>query len=479
MSEEKKNLQNYDNMEVVTFDITKDIPEEKNMSGNHNCTVIENLERDNYQGNNKYFLVSSISSENILNCGTYGIKIRGFENKEEDAKKKAELMRKRDKYHDVLVGSIGDWYSIIPSSSQIEEEKYGNEKLGKIMKKVHDTEIKEYEKEKIKEMDDEKINLKENMDEIIKKTMNEKKNIIEDENENDDETDDTFMYNGEDCLDEDPIIPEKRFALISFASPEILMNIKDKIFKIRGYTHSYQKAIEHSKIIENNDPTFNVAIVEIGKWTAVNFKLLSKMRKYSDEKKTRKNLKELKNLNEIIGRHKKNLDSRKEILKMRKKEKIKQAALELNDGPDDYQLEEQEVNKEINKNKETVKTRLQRIIEENKKKKAILNEETNESEQNKPSGKNKSSNHNSESIRERLQRKLAEKKEKAEENNSENKKKELEEKHVSIRKEAVRITEKKHNLEELKEDKIKLELRLEKMKEIYNKKMSEKITNAE
>lgn len=492
MSKENKDLNVCGEMEDVMFDVPNEVVDEErhqtaDIIDDHKCTVLENLDNDDYRGNGKFFLVSSISSENILNCNTYGIKIRGFEDKEETSKKKAEMMRKRDKYHDVLVGSIGDWHSMTPSSSQIEEEKYGNEKLGKIMKKVHETEKKEGEKELLKQYKEEDEGMPEyDIEEDIIKTLSEKRRDNGDDNDDENDnivvTKENFMFNDEDCLDEDPVIPDKRFAIISFASPELLMNVKDKLFKIRGFTHSQQKALQMIKKLEETDKTFNITIIEVGKWTPINFKLISKMRKYSDEKKLKKQMQELQNLNEIVGRYKKNIDSRKEILEKRKREKIKQAAAEMNDndnGDEDDQLEEHpQEYKDLNENKESSKARLQRMIEQHKAKKVQENGDVEGTEETKgPKSKHRDNSHlnrNSESIKERLRRKLAERKKDGEEDNLKNKKNELNDKQVNIRKEAVRITEKKQNLEELKEDKEKLESKLQKMKELYAKKMEER-----
>ena len=97
-----------------------------------------------------------------------------------------------------------------------------------------------------------------------------------------------------------------------------------------------------AKKIEETDKNFNLAVVEIGKWAPVNFKLLSKMKKYDDAKKMQIMQQEMLNLNEIVGRYKKNIESKKEILEKRKIEKIKQGAAELN-GENDILDEENTV----------------------------------------------------------------------------------------------------------------------------------------
>ena len=90
-----------------------------------------------------------------------------------------------------------------------------------------------------------------------------------------------FLFEGQDCLDEDPIIPDKRFAIISLASPELIMNVKERWFKVRGFAHNIQKAMSLINVLQESDKMFNMIIVEVGKWAPVNFKTISQMRKLS------------------------------------------------------------------------------------------------------------------------------------------------------------------------------------------------------
>jgi hypothetical protein len=487
MNSETKNMTVCDEIEDVVFQT-----QEENDNTNTNdqymdkddlklkCTMIDGLENDKDVQGYKYVLVSTISPENILNCDTWGIKIRGFEEKEEKAEKKAELMRKRDKYFDVFVGVNGAWHPLNPSNAQIENEKYGNEKLNKIMKKVHESE----KKQSLEEM---KMNLekeKEEDDEYdIIKNLEKKKREQEQEQEQEFTNNTNYIYDNEDCLDEDPVIPEQRFAIISFISPEIAFNYKERAFKVRGYSHNLGKAQQIAKKLEETDKNFNIIIVEIGKWTAINFKLMTKMRNYDANKQIEKQKNELRNLNEIIGRYKKNLDSRKEILEKRKLEKIKQGAQELNGEFDKEQELNVENNNEIKeirqlgKNKEEIKERLKNLISNNKmgtlhttqEPKQSVSQELN-SQEKKPQklilGDDRQSRI------ERMRQKLANKR--AAQAEAENKKENLQEKQIKIRQEALRINEKKQNIEDLKSDKEKLEANLKKMKEILANRVANK-----
>ncbi len=483
---ETKNLTVRDDLDDVVFDtnqinqISEKI-EEQNIN-DFKCTFVEGLENDENVIGYKYVLLSTISPENILNCDVWGLKIKGFEDKEEMAEKKAELMRKKDKFFDVYVGVNGSWHPLVPTSKQIENEKYGNEKLNKIMKKVHESEKKEKKEEQNNE-----VKLDNEYD--IIKNLSQRKNNLEDDgvvkqNIN-------FQYENEDCLDEDPIIPDKRFAIVSFLSPELAINCKERYFKIRGYTHSLQKAYQLAEKLKEKDETFNLTVVEIGKWTAINFKLMSKMKQYNETELSEKQQYDLKILNEIIGRYRKNIEDRKEILQKRKMEQIKKGAEELNNEGENIENcdninNESEITTELSQNRGSAKDRLQNLINSSAKlrdvseKKESKGETENETTHNDDKKKeelrntnrfaNTNRNHDPRERMEKIRKKIAENKEKNKDVNNTK----IPDKQLKIKQEVNRINEKKQNLEELKIDKEKLESNLNKMRQMLEQKMAKK-----
>ena len=191
------------------------------MKQDYKCTFIDGLENDKTINGCKYVLLSTISPENILNCGTWGIKLRGFDDDERAAEKKAELLRKRDKNFDVFVGVNGAWHPMNPTTTQIEDEKFSDVKLNKIMKKIHESEKKEKLAEMYNDIKENKNNeeqdTKDSEYDIIK-NLNRRKNEIENETIEQTNENVKFMFNDVDCLDEDPVIPDKRYAIVSFIS---------------------------------------------------------------------------------------------------------------------------------------------------------------------------------------------------------------------------------------------------------------------
>lgn len=122
-----------------TTDITTDL-------GNYvddmkKYTKIDNLDEDTVVDSGRFFLVSFISPEGVMNCNMRGLKIRTYKNKVvfqtlEEAKIAADEINKKDKYFHVFVGETGKWMGWDPSPDDrkfVEEEKWNNENQNEIM----------------------------------------------------------------------------------------------------------------------------------------------------------------------------------------------------------------------------------------------------------------------------------------------------------------------------------------------------------
>jgi len=108
---------------------------------NYKYTNIDQLDEDDPIPGQQYVLMSFISPERIMNCDIRGVKIRGVYSSREKAEKALEILKKKDKYFDIWMGDVGKWLPWNPNTSQVEEVKYRNKKLDKIMGKVHKTEL--------------------------------------------------------------------------------------------------------------------------------------------------------------------------------------------------------------------------------------------------------------------------------------------------------------------------------------------------
>ena len=216
-----------------------------------------------------------------------------------------------------------------------------------------------------------------------------------DQNTQDDEDDESnYKYTNIDKLDEDPVIPGMKYALVSFVSPEGLMNCKIRGFKIRGVYGSYSEAQAGLKLLQKNDKYFDIYICEVGKWMPwdpSHEQVKKTVYKGKDQNAIMKNLqekelKQLRQLNETVGRHKENIDkgkvSHKERIANAMKQNIssfkdqKEADKNRNDEEDEKiaKIDKARKNgmksaKPSEKGRESVRDRLRRNVDQNEEKK--------------------------------------------------------------------------------------------------------------
>lgn len=114
-------------------------------------TKIDNLDEDNVVDSARYFLVSFISPEGVMNCKMRGLKIRTYKNRVtfstlDEAKAAADEINQKDKYFNVFVGETGKWMGWDPSPDDrnfVEEEKWANKDQDLLMQKMKEKELKQ------------------------------------------------------------------------------------------------------------------------------------------------------------------------------------------------------------------------------------------------------------------------------------------------------------------------------------------------
>jgi len=114
-------------------------------------TKIDNLDEDYVVDSAKYFLVSFISPEGVMNCKMRGLKIRTYKNRVtfstlEEAKAAADEINQKDKYFNVFVGETGKWMGWDPAPDDrnfVEEEKWANKDQDLLMQKMKEKELKQ------------------------------------------------------------------------------------------------------------------------------------------------------------------------------------------------------------------------------------------------------------------------------------------------------------------------------------------------
>ena len=126
-----------ENIEFVHQDDT----EVKENTEHHKYTEIDCLDEDKPIANQKYVLMSFISPEGIMNCKTRGVKVRGVYATEDEAKNACNKLKSKDKNFDIFVGEVGKWLPWDPSLKQVNEVKFRNDRLDKLMQKMHKSEM--------------------------------------------------------------------------------------------------------------------------------------------------------------------------------------------------------------------------------------------------------------------------------------------------------------------------------------------------
>jgi hypothetical protein len=118
-------------------------------------TKIDNLDEDPVVESGKFFLVSFISPEGVMNCKMRGLKIRTYKNRVtfatlEEAKAAADEINQKDKYFHVFVGETGKWMGWDPAPDDrnfVEEEKWADKEQDELMQ-----EMRKREENKLKEL---------------------------------------------------------------------------------------------------------------------------------------------------------------------------------------------------------------------------------------------------------------------------------------------------------------------------------------
>lgn len=105
-------------------------------------TQIDQLDEDDPISGQLFVLLSFVSPEGLLGCNVRGLKVRGVAKNEKDARALADKLKKKDKYFDIFIGEVGKWLPWDASHKHVKEMKYRNNRLEKIMSKLHDNEVK-------------------------------------------------------------------------------------------------------------------------------------------------------------------------------------------------------------------------------------------------------------------------------------------------------------------------------------------------
>lgn len=132
-----------------------------------------------------------------------------------------------------------------------------------------------------------------------------------------------------DHLDEDEIIANQRYCLLSFMSPEGIMNCNVRSVKFRGAYATLEEAEKYAAKLEQQDRYFKIFVGETGKWLDCdpNSKRVEQEKTSNPQHQqiiNAQNARRMAKINELAGRTKhlidKNRNGKKDMMNEKKKE---------------------------------------------------------------------------------------------------------------------------------------------------------------
>ena len=198
---------------------------------------------------------------------------------------------------------------------------------------------------------------------------------------------DMEKYTKIDNLDEDPVNGDNvNYILVSFASPEGIMNCNVRALKIRNYKgkpaifSTYEEADRAAKELHLIDKYFDVFVMTNGKWYAWDpnpaDRKYVQAEKFDNSKEqevmdginksvAEQQHKQLNEMNALIGKKKDLIDSSKHVNQKRKEELIKEGTTQEKTTQEETTQEETtQTKKKTPRNNLAIKERLRKRIEE-------------------------------------------------------------------------------------------------------------------
>ena len=121
-----------------------------------------------------------------------GLKVRGSYDTLREAQVRSEVLKRKDKNHNIFICQVGCWCPWDPSADQIDDQHYSEDQLNTLMKKYRENQahkdevfndrkrdMLEAQKEKNKKVEEENL-LESNVVEDVEKTIEDGKELVED-----------------------------------------------------------------------------------------------------------------------------------------------------------------------------------------------------------------------------------------------------------------------------------------------------------
>lgn len=210
-------------------------------------------------------------------------------------------------------------------------------------------------------------------DETIENISFNENNILDTKIDDTENKVDLSKYTVIDHLDEDKELKVygkvQKFVLISFLSPEGVMNCNMRAIKVRGVYETQDEAIAACKKLEEEDKYFQIFVGEVGKWLEFDPPADKVEREVSGNKNYQKILdaqrkQRMDKMNELCGKYKEQQDKKTKGKNDRKTENNKSAAAENNSVVTKKEDEPKPVKQSHGSTVEKIKERMRKRLAE-------------------------------------------------------------------------------------------------------------------
>jgi len=139
-----------------------------------------------------------------------------------------------------------------------------------------------------------------------------------------------------DYLDEDPVINEQKYCVVSVLTPKNFKELDEKstmyTFKVRGAYATVEEAQKRIQLLNKLDPNVNIYLAEVGKWCPFE----------DDPEKAKDSVYKDEELNRLMKGYKENQEKAKELFEIRKADMVAKALADTKEKKEKLKKEDEE-----------------------------------------------------------------------------------------------------------------------------------------
>jgi chromosome segregation ATPase len=144
-----------------------------------------------------------------------------------------------------------------------------------------------------------------------------------------------------DYLDEDPVISEQKYCVVSVLTPKNFKDVDEKstmyTFKVRGSYSTVEEAQKRIQLLNQLDPNVNIYLAEVGKWCPFE----------DDPEKAKDAVYKDEELNRLMKGYKENQEKAKELFEVRKADMVAKALADTKDKKEKLKKDDEEAKAKV------------------------------------------------------------------------------------------------------------------------------------